>query len=78
MFRRLVRILTIGVLSVAAYGGFTELRADRGGCRPVRPQCICPLVFAPVVCERGCTYSNACFAECAGATGCIPTAGDPE
>ena len=35
--------------------------------------CICPMVFAPVVCDKGDetkAYSNACFAACDGATNC--------
>ena len=37
-----------------------------------RPTCTCPEVFAPVICSNGVTYSNSCFAGCAGATGCVP------
>lgn len=35
--------------------------------------CTCPMVFAPVVCDKGDdrkAYSNACFAGCDGATNC--------
>lgn len=39
--------------------------------RPPR-QCICLDVYAPVTCSNGITYSNACRASCAGATGCVP------
>jgi len=35
--------------------------------------CICPDVYAPVKCSNGITYSNACRASCAHATGCVPT-----
>jgi len=35
--------------------------------------CICPDVYAPVLCSNGVTYSNACRASCAHATGCVPT-----
>ncbi len=34
--------------------------------------CICPDVYAPVTCSNGVTYSNACVASCAHATGCVP------
>ncbi len=34
-----------------------------------RPQC--PDVYDPVTCSNGQTYSNACYASLAGATGCV-------
>ena len=38
-----------------------------------RPTCLCPDVYQPVLCSNGQTYSNGCFAACAGATGCVRT-----
>lgn len=35
--------------------------------------CVCPTVFAPVICDYGSekrAYSNACIAACRGATNC--------
>ncbi|HVT19372.1 MAG TPA: hypothetical protein VHQ90_24725 [Thermoanaerobaculia bacterium] len=34
--------------------------------------CICPQYYDPVTCSNGFTYSNLCYAQCAGATGCVP------
>jgi hypothetical protein len=31
----------------------------------------CPDVYDPVTCSNGQTYSNACYASLAGATGCV-------
>lgn len=39
------------------------------------PRCICPMIYAPVRCDNGRTYSNQCFATCAHATGCVPIGG---
>lgn len=39
------------------------------------PRCICPMIYAPVQCDNGRTYSNQCFANCARATGCVPIGG---
>jgi hypothetical protein len=36
------------------------------------PNAICPLIYAPVTCNNGVTYSNQCFADAACATGCKP------
>jgi len=36
---------------------------------------VCPLIYAPVTCSNGKTYSNQCFADKAHATGCVPSGG---
>jgi hypothetical protein len=36
------------------------------------PECICPMVYAPVKCSNGKTYSNGCVASCNHATGRVP------
>ena len=33
---------------------------------------LCPDVYAPVICSNGRVYSNSCYANAAGATGCVP------
>jgi len=35
----------------------------------------CPLIYAPVKCDNGKTYTNQCFANAAHATGCVPIGG---
>jgi len=34
---------------------------------------ICPLIFAPVTCQGGKVYSNACFAAADCAKDCVPS-----
>lgn len=36
------------------------------------PRCICPDVYAPVVCDNGKTYPNLCVANCKRAKNCEP------
>jgi len=57
-------------LALALTGGTQAVSwADR--CVP-NPNPICPLIFAPVTCNDGVTYSNSCFAAAACAKGCRP------
>lgn len=51
-----------GSLGVAAY-------ADK--CEP-DPDAVCPLIYDPVICNDGVTYSNSCFAAANCARGCRP------
>jgi hypothetical protein len=37
--------------------------------------CRCPLLYAPVKCDNGKTYSNQCFADCHHAKNCVPIGG---
>lgn len=46
-------------------GAFTTSEAAGGGGYQ------CPDVYDPVTCSNGQTYSNACYASLAGATGCV-------
>jgi len=38
-------------------------------------RCICPKIYAPVVCDNGKTYPNQCVANCRHAKNCVPTGG---
>jgi hypothetical protein len=67
-----IALLLVVIVALAA------LTAPTASARrpPSEPTCLCPDVFDPVYCTSdGQTYSNACQASCAGATGCSP-AGD--
>jgi len=68
MKRSLIRGLVVGVVSLGltagAFAVFTEAQAC--GCR-------CPLVYAPVICDKGRTYPNPCVAQCHNAKNCVPT-----
>jgi hypothetical protein len=67
----MIRSLLLGLVLAAAAG--TASYADK--CVP-DPDAICPLIFAPVTCNNGETYSNRCFAEADCARGCRPA--DPD
>lgn len=36
-------------------------------------RCICPKLWAPVICDNGRTYANPCEAACRNAQNCVPT-----
>lgn len=57
-----------GVVCVASVA--IHALASNAEARP--PWKVCPAVYAPVVCDNGKTYSNLCYANLAGATGCVP------
>jgi len=70
---RKIAILSKSALACAAVGAiFIGISAATSeAARRPRP-CICLDVYAPVTCSNGVTYPNACYASCAGATGCVP------
>jgi len=59
------------VLAAASFSTLSLVGASETEARPFRP-CICLDVWQPVTCSNGVTYSNQCYANCAGATGCVP------
>jgi len=61
------RMFLLGLALTGAMG--SAAYADR--CVP-DPNAICPLIYAPVTCNDGVTYSNQCFADAACAKGCRP------
>lgn len=70
--RNLTRGLLVGAVAcVAGFGVFSAAAPARLG------GCICPYIYAPVKCSNGVTYTNGCFASCAGATGCVPVGPRP-
>lgn len=75
MMRRHVRIAFVVFTLVVASAGLGQLFAGKpggGGCPTPRPNCICPDIYAPVICDGACVYSNQCRADCAKATHCVP------
>lgn len=62
-----IRIFLLGLALTASMGAAAH--ADR--CVP-DPNAICPLIYAPVTCNDGVTYSNQCFADANCAKGCRP------
>lgn len=65
---RIGRLVFVAGVTCAALWAFnaTTSPADARG------PCICPMVYSPVVCDNGKTYSNLCVAQCAHAKGCVP------
>ena len=65
---RTVAALVCFSLTVAAVVGtfawMSEVKAA--------PRCICPKVYAPVICDNGKTYPNLCVANCKHAENCVP------
>ena len=35
-------------------------------------RCVCPQIYAPVVCDKGKTFPNQCVADCRRAKNCVP------
>jgi len=75
MGRRILMVAMVLLVTLAVCAGTIELAAGKppGGtnCPKPKPNCICPDIYAPVVCDNNCRYSNICVARCAGATNCI-------
>jgi hypothetical protein len=59
--------MVVGVASVALTLGIVALgsKAEAAG------GCLCPRVYAPVVCGNGRTYTNPCVAKCNRAAECV-------
>jgi hypothetical protein len=70
MFRRAMKFIVGAVVATAFVVGISALATPASAVFKI---CICPDVYAPVTCSNGVTYSNACRASCAHATGCVPT-----
>jgi hypothetical protein len=57
------KVLLASLALALSLGAFTTSEAG--------PGYHCPDVYDPVTCSNGQTYSNACYASLAGATGCV-------
>ena len=62
---KMIRMFLLGLALTGATGSVAY--ADR--CVP-DPNAICPLIYAPVTCNNGVTYSNQCIADADCAKGC--------
>jgi len=73
-FRMLVGACICLALVLGLFSVLSTVQAKKpGGGGP----CICPMVYAPVVCDDGKTYSNLCVAKCHHAHGCVPAGPGP-
>lgn len=59
--KKLVLVALLGLGSTPAFSSFLT---------PLEPT-NCPQNYLAVICSNGCIYDNACYAEAAGATGCV-------
>lgn len=67
---RRVRAIGMSAFVLAVIGvGAVGLSASQA--HAVVKRCVCPQNVAPVTCSNGLTYINSCYAQCAGATGCV-------
>ena len=72
MRQRLVRIaLVVFVIATFSFGVVAVAKRPPGpgpgSCPSPHRDCICYMLYAPVVCgANNCSYSNDCFASCAG------------
>ena len=64
-------LLTLATMSVGI-GQVLAGKPGGGGCPNPRPNCSCPAIYDPVICDGACTYSNQCVADCTKATHCVP------
>ena len=60
-----VLLVSAGTL-LSARGAYSEAPTAEAG------RCVCPQVYAPVVCSNGKTYPNQCVADCRRARDCEP------
>lgn len=74
----MTKVLRSGRLGLTLFGSVLAVALVFGGLAlfssevSAAPKCICPMVYAPVKCSNGKTYSNLCVANCHHATGCVP------
>ena len=64
-----VLLLCAGLAVAGAFGTTALISPVEAG------PCICPKIYAPVVCDNGKTYPNQCVADCRHAKNCVPTGG---
>ena len=67
--RRVVAfVFVIAIVLSAGLGVMTLLATPAEAGR-----CLCPQIYAPVVCAKGKVYPNQCVADCHNARDCVPT-----
>jgi hypothetical protein len=86
MRKRLFLLSLVVIVAAALTAGAVALAAKKppgpgpGPCPSPAKGCICYMLYAPVACgPNNCTYSNQCFASCAGwsSSQCTPTGPGP-
>jgi hypothetical protein len=68
------RVLVVAALFVAVTAAaLVALPSLSASSRAEAAGCICPKIYAPVICDNGRTYPNPCIADCRHAKNCVPT-----
>lgn len=69
--KKLAGSILLMIVAAAIVGtGFAALVATATPAEAAR--CICPKIYAPVICDNGKTYPNQCVADCRHAKNCVP------
>lgn len=68
--------ISLGLVIGSALAAGSLAIADTKPSTEVIGGCNCLDVWIPVICNNGVVYSNACYARCAKAKGCVPYGGD--
>ncbi len=77
MKKALVGCVVTFALIATALAALTLLSATSTPTFAAGGGCVCPMIYAPVKCDNGRTYTNGCFASCAHATNCVPVGPGP-
>ena len=70
-------VILVVVIAAIAVGTTAYAKKPGGGGEPCHPEIMCPMIWDPVICEDGNTYSNACVAYVWCQTDCEPAGGGP-
>ena len=75
--KKVIAIVLLVALTAAVVFTATAYAKKPGGDGPCHPDIVCPMVWDPVICEDGNTYSNACVAFVWCQHHCEPAGGGP-
>ena len=52
--------------------GIDKAKAEKPSGPVMQPEARCPLIYAPVICDKGRIYPNQCVADSHHAQNCVP------
>ena len=56
--------------------GIDKAKAEKPSGPVMQPEARCPLIYAPVICDKGVIYPNQCVADSRHAKNCVPCGGE--
>lgn len=68
MRSKALRVALVFLFVLAVGAGLAALFTDAEAKGP----CRCPMIYAPVECDKGKVYPNQCVADCKHAKNCVP------